>query len=82
MLVPVYMGKRDINGYANHHGVRIVAHTMKICEMIITLQWVRDRISVLLHAWKKDIRSIVRKGKTNVFLDLQKTYDRECRQEV
>ena len=35
ILVPIYKNKGDIQNYTNYWGIKLISHTMKLCERVI-----------------------------------------------
>lgn len=98
VIIPIYEEKEDIHDCGNYRGIKLMLHTMKIWQKIIEKRLreessigeeqfgfmpgrgTTDAVFALRQLMEKHREK--RKGLHMVFIDLEKVYDREPRQEV
>ena len=98
VLIPIYKNKGDAQCCGNYRGIKLMSHTMKVCERIIKAR-LRDSVDIS----KQQYGFVSGKGTTDamfalrmlmkkywegqrelhcVFVDLEKAYDRVPQEEL
>ena len=98
VLVPLYKGKGDINECGNYRGIKLISHTIELCERIIEAR-IRKEVTIAEQQFgfmpgrstidaMFCLRMLLEKwteGQKAVhcaFIDLEKAYDRVPREEL
>jgi hypothetical protein len=90
-LVPIFKNKRDIQSCTNYRGIKLMSHTMKLCERVIEHR-LRGMTHIIMNQFGFMfgrstmeaiflIRQVIERYKEQkdlhlVFIDLEKAYDK------
>jgi hypothetical protein len=66
ILVPMFKNKGDVQSYTNYRGIKLMSHTMKLCEMIIehrltgVTNVIENQFSFMPERWTMEVIFLIR----------------------